>query len=85
MVSSATRMYMVMLATFSSSILFTLVGRMLYGYAAFLNFYLNINFFFGRNVVNKAVVKYGRTSILDFILATVIVLGTLVTPVLGIF
>ena len=85
LVSSATGMYMVMLATLSSSILFIMEGRMLYDYAIFLGIFMCFATYIGIKVVDKAIKKYGRPSILVLILAGVIVLGTIITPALGIF
>jgi len=85
LVSSATGMYMVMLATLSSSILFTMEGRMLYDYAIFFGIFMWVATYIGIKVVDKAIKKYGRPSILVLILAGVIVLGTIITPALGIF
>jgi len=68
LVSSATGMYMVMLATLSSSILFIMEGRMLYAYALYLGIFMTIATILGIKSVDKAMRKYGRPSLLVLIL-----------------
>lgn len=84
LVSSATGMYMVMLATLSSSILFIMEGRMLYAYALYLGIFMTLATLLGIKSVDKAVRKYGRPSLLVLILAGVIIAGTIITPALSI-
>lgn len=84
MVSSATGMYMVMLATLSSSILFMMEGRMMFAFAIYLGFFMWIATVMGIKSVDKAVRKYGRPSLLVIILAGVIIVGTVITPALSI-
>lgn len=83
-VSSATGMYMVMLATMSSSILFVMEGRMMYGFAIWLGLFMFLATILGIKSVDKAVRKYGRPSLLVLILAGVIIVGTIITPALSI-
>jgi len=84
LVSSATGMYMVMLATLSSSILFIMEGKMLYGYAIFLGFCMSVAAIIGLKSVDKVMKKYGRPSLLVIVLAGVIIGGTFTTSGLSI-
>lgn len=84
LVSSATGMYMVMLATLSSSILFIMEGKMLYGYAIFLGLCMSVAAIIGLKSVDKLMKKYGRPSLLVIVLAGVIIAGTFTTSGLSI-
>lgn len=84
LVCSATGMYMVMLATLSSSILFIMEGKMLYGYAIFLGLCMSVASIIGLKSVDRIMKKYGRPSLLVLVLAGVIIGGTFTTSGLSI-
>mmetsp|Transcript_42972 Transcript_42972/g.50404 ORF Transcript_42972/g.50404 Transcript_42972/m.50404 type:complete len:139 (+) Transcript_42972:337-753(+) len=83
LVSSATGMYMVMLATLSSSILFTMEGKMNFPFAIWFGIFMCFATIIGIRSVDKAIRKYGRPSLIVIILAAVIIVGTIVTPVMS--
>mmetsp|Transcript_2659 Transcript_2659/g.3119 ORF Transcript_2659/g.3119 Transcript_2659/m.3119 type:complete len:451 (+) Transcript_2659:285-1637(+) len=74
-VASGTSMYMAMFATLSSSILFIFGGFIIYDFAFWLAFFAIIGTAAGITVIGNAVKKSGKSSILVFLLAFVILVS----------
>ena len=80
-VSTSTGMYMIMLSSFMSSILYISYGRLNLAYAAWLGFWTSLGILAGLAIIKKIMAKYNRQSIIVFILAGVMGASALMVPI----
>jgi len=80
-VSTSTGMYMIMLSSFMSSILYISYGRLNLAYAAWFGFWTSLGILAGLAIIKKIMAKYNRQSIIVFILAGVMGASALMVPI----
>jgi hypothetical protein len=83
-VASGTSMYMAMFATLSSSILFMFAGTTIYPFAFWLSAYSIIGTAAGITIIGTAIKKTGKTSLLVWLLAFVILISFVAETATGI-
>ena len=79
-ISSATGMFLVLFASLSNSILYSLAGMMYYRWAIWQGIFTLFGSYAGLKLINDAVKKTGRVSIIVFLLALIIILSAVVIP-----
>ncbi len=82
-VASGTSMFMAMFATLSSAILFMFNGYIVYDFAFWLAFFAVLGTAAGITIIGKAVKKSGKTQILVWLLAFVILASCIADGVTG--
>ena len=85
MVSAATVMYVVMYRSFAAMLQFVILDRIMYDYAIWLCFWVVVATGFGLVIVNRKVEKSGNQSLVVYILAGLILCGSILTPSLASF
>jgi uncharacterized membrane protein YfcA len=80
-VSTSTGMYMIMLSTFSSSIIYISYDQLNIPYSLWLGFWTGLGILFGLIVIKKLIAKYNRPSIIVFVLAGVMGASALMVPI----
>jgi uncharacterized membrane protein YfcA len=80
-VSTSTGMYMIMLSTLASSIIYISYDQLNIPYAVWLGFWTSLGILFGLRVIKALIQKYDRPSIIVFVLAGVMGASALMVPI----
>ena len=80
-VSTSTGMYMIMLSTLASSVIYITYEQLNIPYGLWLGFWTSLGILYGLKVIKKLVAKYKRQSIIVFILVGVMGVSALMVPI----
>lgn len=80
-VSTSTGMYMIMLSTLASSVIYITYDQLNIPYGLWLGFWTSIGILVGLRVIKKLVAKYKRQSIIVFILVGVMGVSAFMVPI----
>lgn len=83
-VAASTGMYMIMFSAFLNSLTFWLFDNLNLPYASWIGLWSSLGIAIFLSVIGSIIKKYGRQSIIVFILGAVIALSTIVVPVVNI-
>ena len=84
-VASATGMYLVMFSSISNSLLYAMAGLFYWSWGIWLGTATAIGSILGLKLINQAVKKTGRVSLLIFMLAGVIIGSAIIIPINSLF
>ena len=80
-VSTATGMYMIMLSTSASSVMYISYGAMPINYAIWLSVWCSAGIVLGITAINYIMKKSSRQSFLVFIMSVILILSLLLVPI----
>jgi len=80
-VSTSTGMYMILLSTFSSTVLYISYDKLNIPYGLWLGFWTSLGILYGLKVIKALLTKYNRQSIIVFSLCGVMGLSALMVPI----
>jgi len=83
-VAASTGMYMIMFSAFLNTLTFWLFDNLNLLYASWIGLWSSLGIAIFLSVIGSIIKKYGRQSIIVFILGAVIALSTIVVPVVNI-
>ena len=84
-IASATGMYLVMFSTITNSFLYGISGLLYFNWGIWLGTITSIGSIFGLKLMNKAIKKTGRVSLLVLLMAGVILVSAVIIPVNSLF
>lgn len=80
-VSTSTGMYMILLSTFSSTVLYISYDKLNISYGLWLGFWTSLGILYGLKVIKALLSKYNRQSIIVFTLCGVMGASALMVPI----